>query len=83
MQKYSELSTSKLRKLETLSIKLKKADLDVTFLLNCKVYKVIPKLLAFNLPNANDSDSRFIRQRLQRSALMEKKKNEQYKLDKE
>ena len=73
MQKYSELSTSRLCKLETLSIKLKKADLDVTFLLNCKVYKVIPKLLAFNLLNANDSDSRFISKRLLRSALKKKK----------
>ena len=31
VQKYSELSTSNLRKLEKLSIKLKKADLDITF----------------------------------------------------
>ena len=38
--------------------------------------------MVFNLPNANDSDSRFIRKRLLRSAL-KKRKNEQYKLDKE
>ena len=82
MQKCSKLSTSKLRKLEKLSIKLKKADLDITFLSNCKVFNVIPKFLAFNLPNTNDSDSRFTRKRLLRSAL-KKRKNEQYKLDKE
>ena len=45
VQKYSQLSTSKLRKLEKLSIKLKKADLDITFLSNCKVFNVIPKFL--------------------------------------
>ena len=43
---------------------------------------VIPKFLAFNLPNTNDSDSRFITTQLLRSAL-KKRKNEQYKLDKE
>ena len=32
VQKYSELSTSKLRKLQKLSIKLEKPDLDITFL---------------------------------------------------
>ena len=49
---------------------------------NCKVFTVIPKFLAFNLPNTNDNDSRFFRKRLLRSAL-KKRKNEQYKLDKE
>ena len=43
---------------------------------------VITKFLAFNFPNTNDSDSRFITTRLLRSAL-KKRKNEQYKLDKE
>ena len=82
MQKYSELSASKLHKLEKVSIKLKKADLDIAFLSNCKVFNVIPKFLALNLPNTNDSDSRFFRKQLLRSAL-KKRKNERYKLDKE
>ena len=82
MQKYSKLSTSKLHKLEKVSIKLKKADIDVTFLSNCKVFSVIPKFLAFNLPNTNDCNSRFIRKQLLWSAL-KKRKNEQYKLEKE
>ena len=82
VQKYSKLSTSKLHKLEKVSIKLKKADIDVTFLSNCKVFSVIPKFLAFNLPNTNDCDSRFIRKQLLWSAL-KKRKNEQYKLEKE
>ena len=75
-QKCSELSISKLRKLEKLSIKLKKADLDITVLPNCKVF------LAFNLLNTNDSDSRFVRKRLLWSAL-KKRKDERYKLEKE
>ena len=82
VQKYSELSISKLCKLEELSIKPKKADLDITFLSNCKIFNVIPKFLEFNLPNKNDSDPRFIRKRLRWSAL-KKRKDEQYKLEKE
>ena len=81
-QKCSELSISKLRKLEKLSIKLKKADHDITVLPNCKVFNVIPKFLTFNLPNTNDSDSRFVRKRLLRSAL-KKRKDERCKLEKE
>ena len=69
--------TVKLHKLEKLSIKLKKADLDITFLSNCKVFNVITKFLAFNLPYTNDTDSRFIRKRLLWSAL-KKRKDEQY-----
>ena len=79
-QKYSTLSLSKLCNLEKLSIKLKKADLYITFLSNCKVFNVVPKFVGFNLPN--NSDSRFTRKQLLQSAL-EKRKNEQYKLDKE
>ena len=62
-------------------MKLKRANLDVTFVWDWKVFKVIPKFLTFVLPNTNDSDSRFIKKRLIRSTL--KKKNERYKLDKE
>ena len=38
--------------------------------------------MAFNLLNTNDSDSRFVRKRLLRSAL-KKRKDERYKLEKE
>ena len=82
VRKYSKLSTSELCKLEKLSIKLKRADLDIIFLSNCTVFNVISKFLASNLPNTNDRDSRFIRKQLLLSAL-KKRKNEQYKLDKE
>ena len=51
VQKYSKLPTSKLHKLEKLSIKRKKANLNITFVSNCKVFNVIPKFLTFNLTN--------------------------------
>ena len=72
-QKYTELSISKLWKLEKLSINLKNANLDITFLSNCKVFNVTAKFLAFNRPNTNDSDSRLIRKRLLRSVLKKRK----------
>ena len=82
VQNYSNISTQQLGKLEKLSIKLKKADLDIEFLTNCKIFNVIPKFLAFNLPYANEDDTRQIRKRLLRSAI-KKRKDECYKLDKE
>ena len=68
--------------MEKLSIKLKKADLDIKFLTNCKIFSVIPKFLAFNLPYANEDDTTQIRKRLLRSAI-KKRKDERYKLDKD
>ena len=50
-------------------IKIAKAELDIRFLNNCKLYNVIPKFICFNLPGTNKADSRFIRKRLLRSAL--------------
>ena len=82
VQKCNQLSTSKQHKLEKLSIKLKKADLDITFLSDCKVFNVIPKFLVFNLPDTNDRDLRFIRKQVLQSAL-KKRKDERYKLEKE
>ena len=73
VQKYSQLSTSKLRKLEKLSIKLKKADPDITFLSNCKVFNVIPKFLAFNLPNTNDSKLKIYQETATKECFKEKK----------
>ena len=81
VQKYIKLLTSKLFKLEKLAIELEKTDLDITILSNFKIFNVKTKFLALNLPNTNDSGSRFIRKRLLRSAL-KKRNNEQYKFDK-
>ena len=77
-----KLSKSQLRKYEKRSIKVKKAELDLNFLSNCRLFNVIPKFLAFNLPYSNDDDKRFIRKRLLRSAI-KKRKDERYKLEKE
>ena len=52
------------------SIKIGKAELDMKFLSNCKIFNVIPKFLSFNLPYTNEADSKFIRERLLRSAYL-------------
>ena len=69
VQKYENAEVFQLRQLERLSIKTRKAELDIKFLRNCKIFKVIPKFLSFNLPYTNEVDSKFIRKRLLRSAL--------------
>ena len=73
VQKCNQLSTSKQHKLEKLSIKLKKADLAITFLSNCKVFNVIPKFLAFNLPNTNDSKLKIYQETATKECFKEKK----------
>ena len=40
-----------LRKYEKLKIKIRKAELDLTFLTNCQTLNCYPKFLTFNLPN--------------------------------
>ena len=76
------LPISKLRKLEKLSLKVNKANLDINFLLNCRKLGVIPKFLFFNLPYTNNNDAKAFRKRLLRSALR-KRNHEKLKLDKE
>ena len=61
-----------LRKLEKLAVKRKKADLDVTFLKNCKLFNVIPNFLLFKIPYGSTSDLSAIRKRLLRNALTER-----------
>ena len=67
-QKYGNVEVIQLWKLK-LSIKIGKAELDIKFLRNCKIFNVIPKFLSFNLPHANEINSRFTRKRLLQSAL--------------
>ena len=69
VQKYEAVDVSQLRKLKKISIKTAKAELDIRFLNNCKLYKVIPEFLYFNKPGANTRNSRFIRKRLLWSPL--------------
>ena len=80
--KYDSLDKSKLCRFKKLSIKLKEADLDLTFLSNGQTFNVIPKFLAYVLPYTNDEDSRFIRKRLLRKG-MRKRRDERYRLEKQ
>ena len=66
MQKYTSLSKSQLPIYEKLSIKVKKNELDLNILSNCRLFNVLLKFFAFNLPYSNDEDTRFIRKRLLR-----------------
>ena len=68
--------------MKRLCIKIGKAELDIKFLRNCKIFNVIPKFLSFNLPYTNEADSKFIRKRLLRSAL-NKRQGELKKLEKD
>ena len=69
VQKYEAVDVSQLRKMKRISIKTAKAELDIRFLNNCKLYKVIPKFLCFNKPGANKTNSRFIQKHLLWSPL--------------
>ena len=51
LQKYNTLKTDTLRKYEKLKIKIRKAELGLTFLTNCQTLNFYPKFLTFNLPN--------------------------------
>ena len=82
MLKYDSLDKSTLRRFEKLSIKLKKADLDLTFRSNCQTFNVFPKFLGYNLQYTNDEDSRFTRKRLLRSAI-KKRRDERFRLQKQ
>ena len=70
-----DVSIVELRKLEKLSIKRRKAELDITFLKNCKLYNVIPKFLTFRIPYGSSSDITAIRKRLLRKALCDRFKD--------
>ena len=75
VQKYNTLKTETLRKYEKLKIKIRKAELDLTFLTNCQTLNVYRKFLTFNLPNVISYNARFIRERLLRSAIKKRKKS--------
>ena len=82
-----EISVTKLRKLEKVSLKSRKAELDLRFLNNCKSLGVFPKFLCFHLPANSDAGS--IRKQLLRSAIRsrsgihKKLYNERVKLEKD
>ena len=63
------MKIGQLRKYEKLQIKMRKAELEVTFLTNYQTYNVTPKLLAIDLPNVSSYNLHFIKKRLLRSAV--------------
>ena len=71
------LSISHLRKLEKVSKKVRKAELDIQFLKNCLTFSVAPKFLCFPLPGTEGHDVKAIRQRLLRSAI--KRRQREYR----
>ena len=73
-QKYEQIDIADLRKLEKLSIKSRKAELDLYFLRNCQSFNVFPKFLCFNLPNTSQHDIKAIRKQLLRSAITKRTK---------
>ena len=68
--------------MERLSIKTRKAELDIKFLRKLQIFNVISKFLSFNLPYTNEVDSKFIRKRLLRSVL-NKRQDELKKLQRD
>ena len=63
------LKLSQLRKLEKISTKTKKAELDMSFLESCQLFNVFPKFICFELPNVDGYDVYAIRKRLLKSAI--------------
>ena len=78
--RYDEINIGDLRKLEKISIKIKRIKNDISFLKNCQTFQVFPRIVTFRLSLTNDNDTKAIRKRLLRSAIhrriMEKKKLE-------
>ena len=62
-------SIADFRHWEKISIKVRKAQLDVNFLKNCRSLRVFPKFISFSLPNTSPKDVTAIRKRLLRSAI--------------
>ena len=72
--KYDHINIADLRKLEKISIRSRKAELDLNFLRNCQSFNVFPKFLCFNLPNTSRRDTTTIRKQLLRSAIAKRSK---------
>ena len=70
------LELSQLRKLEKISTKTRKAELDVSFLESCQQFNVFPKFICFPLPNVNRYDVNGIIKRLLKSAIRKRCKEE-------
>ena len=63
------LELSQRQKLEKISTKTRKADLDISFLKSCQRFNVFPKFICFQLPNVSKFDVICIRKRLLKSTI--------------
>ena len=77
-----ELSLADFRHWEKTSIKVRKAQLEVNSLKNCRSLRVFPKFISFSHPNTSPKDVTAIRKRLLRSAI-ERRSKELKKLEAE
>ena len=77
-----KVSLPDFRNYEKLTIKKRKAELDVAFLKDCQSLGVFPKFLCFPLPNVDNRDTYSIRKRLLRSNITKRCK-ELRKLEKD
>ena len=68
------MKTEQLRKYKKLKIKIRKGELDATFLRNCQIFNVTHKFLTINLPSVSSYDLQFIKKRLLRSAVNKRNK---------
>ena len=59
--KYSHIGIADLRKFEKISIKTRKAELDLNFVRNCQSFNVLPKFMCVDLPNVSQHDTTSIR----------------------
>ena len=72
LQNYVTLKIEQLRKYEKLKIKIRKAELDATFLRNCQTFNVTPKFLTYSC--VSSYDLQFIKKRLLQSAVNKRNK---------
>ena len=70
--KYGDIDIRLLRKLEKVSLQRSKAELDIAFLKNCKLFRVFPKFLQFRIPYGSGQDVSDIRKRLLKNALRDR-----------
>ena len=71
---FNTLKIEQLRKYEKLKIKIRKGELDATFLRNCQIFNVTPKFFTINLPSVSSYDLQSIKKRLLRSAVNKRNK---------
>ena len=69
VQKYNILKCVTPRKYGKLKTKIRKAELNLTFLTDCETLNVYPKFLTFSVPKVTSYDTRFTRKHLLRTGI--------------